>query len=255
VAKASLNELQGDLEDYLVQKGSIPWSIRNSDHHAVLSIMLDEFDYTEDLLHDYWTYLLRQKKKFDPWLEDRDDISAANALIVLIQRATGLLGRQLTKLESAFIETGGIREKMTAARLEARAEPGAPMCPECGTAMKKRISTRGSFWGCGAYPSARACGRSRARRRRRHDFVTPGVMKSPRHGVKPGNHRERHVHHANEGRPVPCGVASTNSIMTTTGLTLAGTGQPGVSRRMSIPASGRGMSATGTSIRVLIPMA
>lgn len=27
VAKASLSELQGDLEDYLVQKGSIPWSV------------------------------------------------------------------------------------------------------------------------------------------------------------------------------------------------------------------------------------
>lgn len=155
VAKASLNELQGDLEDYLIQKGSIPWSIRNPDHQAVLSIMLDEFDYTEDLLHDYWAYLLGQKKKFDPWLEERDDIAAANALIVLIQRATGLLGRQLTQLESAFIQTGGIREKMTAARLEARAEPDAPVCPECGAAMKKRTSKRGPFWGCGAYPNCR----------------------------------------------------------------------------------------------------
>jgi len=155
VAKASLNELQGDLEDYLIQKGSIPWSIRNPDHQAVLAIMLDEFDYTEDLLHDYWTYLLREKRKFDPWLENRDDIIAANALIVLIQRATGLLGRQLTQLESAFVETGGIREKMTAARLEARAEPAAPKCPECGAAMKKRTSSRGPFWGCGAYPKCK----------------------------------------------------------------------------------------------------
>jgi len=155
VAKASLNELQGDLEDYLVQKGSIPWSIRNADHKAVLSTMLDEFDYTDDMLHDYWTYLLRQKKKFDPWLEDRDDITAANTLIVLIQRATGLLGRQLTQLESAFIENGGIREKMTAARLEARSEPASPACPECGAAMKKRTSARGPFLGCSAYPKCK----------------------------------------------------------------------------------------------------
>lgn len=168
VAKASLNELQGDLEDYLVQKGSIPWSVRNADHQAVLSIMLDEFEYTEDLLHDYWTYLLRQKKKFDPWLEDRDDIPAANTLIVLIQRATGLLGRQLTKLESAFIETGGIREKMTAARLEARAEPAAPTCPECGAAMKKRTSNRGPFWGCGAYPKCKG-----VRQIEREEKMTP----------------------------------------------------------------------------------
>jgi len=155
VAKASLNELQGDLEDYLVQKGSIPWSIRNPDHQAVFAIMLDEFEYSEDVLHDYWTYLLGQKKKFDPWLEKRDDIAAANALIVLIQRATGLLGRQLTKLETAFLETGGIRERMTAARLEARAEPAAPQCPECGEPMKQRTSKRGPFWGCGAYPKCK----------------------------------------------------------------------------------------------------
>jgi restriction system protein len=155
VAKASLSELQGDLEDYLVQKGSIPWSIRCRDHQAVVSIMFDDFDYSDDLLHDYWTYLLKQKKKFDPWLEERDDITAANALIVLIQRATGLLGRQLSKLESSFIETGGIREKMTAARVEARAQPPAPDCPECGTPMKKRNSQRGPFWGCGAYPECK----------------------------------------------------------------------------------------------------
>lgn len=155
VAKASLAELQGDLEDYLVQKGNIPWSIHNPDHQAVLAIMLEEFEYTEDLLHDYWTYLLRQKKRFDPWLEARDDLTAANALIVLIQRATGLLGRQLMKLEGAFIATGGIREKMTAARLEARGDSAAPNCPECGAAMRKRTSRSGAFWGCGAYPQCR----------------------------------------------------------------------------------------------------
>lgn len=152
VAKASLMELQGDLEDYLVQKGSIPWSIHNPDHKMVVSIMLEEFEYTDDLLHDYWTYLLREKKKFDPWLEERDDIAAANALIVLIQRATGLLGRQLTRLESDFVESGGIKEKMFNARVEARGEPEAPQCPECGAKMKKRRSNRGPFWGCSDYP-------------------------------------------------------------------------------------------------------
>lgn len=117
--------------------------------------MLEEFDYTDDLLHDYWTYLLRQKSKFDPWLEDRDDIAAANTLIVLIQRATGLLGRQLAKLEGSFIESGGIRERMTAARLEARAEPAAPPFPDCGAPMRKRSSQRGPFWGCAAYPQCK----------------------------------------------------------------------------------------------------
>ncbi len=155
VAKASLSELQGDLEDYLLQDGNIPWSTHEPDHKAIMAIMLDEFEYTEDLLHDYWTFLLEQKRKFDPWLADRDDITAANALIVLIQRATGLLGRQLSRLENEFLQQGGIRERMYNARQDARAEPDAPDCPACGAPMRKRTSARGLFWGCSAYPQCK----------------------------------------------------------------------------------------------------
>ncbi len=117
--------------------------------------MLDEFEYTDDLLHDYWTYLLAQKRKFDPWLEARDDLAAANALIILIQRATGLLARQLTRLEQDFVAAGGIREKMTSARLAARTEPAGPDCPECGSPMCKRSSAYGPFWGCRDYPQCK----------------------------------------------------------------------------------------------------
>lgn len=155
VAKASLSELQGDLEDYLVQKGNIPWSIHDPNHQAIMAIRLGEFEYTEDLLHDYWVYLLKEKQKFDTWLEQGNDITAANALILLIQRATGLLGRQLTRLESDFVASGGIREKMTAARLEGRAEAVAPVCPDCNAAMIRRHSAKGPFWGCSKYPECR----------------------------------------------------------------------------------------------------
>ncbi|HBC87491.1 MAG TPA: four helix bundle protein [Lentisphaeria bacterium] len=155
VAKASLSELQGDLEDYLIQKGSIPWSIHEPDYRAIMAIMLGEFAYTDDLLHDYWTFLLAEKKKFDPWLEGRDDLTAANALIVLIQRTTGLLGRQLEQLERAFVAQGGIKEKMFSARMEARIEPDTPGCPDCGTPMKRRQSAKGFFWGCGNYPQCK----------------------------------------------------------------------------------------------------
>ncbi len=117
--------------------------------------MLAPFEYTDDLLHDYWAYLLGEKKKFDPWLEDRDDITAANALIVLIQRATGLLGRQLNQLEQAFIANGGIKEKMFQARVEARAAPDTPKCPQCDKPMRKRSSAKGEFWGCSGYPECK----------------------------------------------------------------------------------------------------
>ncbi len=161
VAKASLSELQGDFEDYLIQKGCVPWSIRDPDHQAVNAVMLKPYEPTDDLLHDYWTYLLAEKKKFDPWLEERDDIAAANALIVLIQRATGLLGLQLKRLEADFLAQGGIREKMSRARIEVRdGETGpekdnSPGCPQCGEPMRQRRSARGPFWGCARYPDCK----------------------------------------------------------------------------------------------------
>lgn len=155
VAKASLCELQGDLEDYLTQKGSVPWGVQSPDHRAILAIKLGEFAHTDDCLHDYWTFLLAEKKKLDRWIESPEDITAANALIVLIQRATGVLGRQLEQLDRAFVTQGGIKEKMSAARREARTEPGASQCPECGQPMRRRESAKGAFWGCGNYPTCR----------------------------------------------------------------------------------------------------
>jgi restriction system protein len=151
VAKASLAELLGDFEDFLVSRGEIPWSVHSEDHKGVSGIMLDPFEYTDDLLHDYWIYLTTQKRKFDPWLENRDPIVVANALVVLVQRTISLLGKQLQSLEAAFLQRGGIREKMTQARVLAR-DGVAPECPLCGKSMRKRTSPKGAFWGCSGYP-------------------------------------------------------------------------------------------------------
>ncbi len=154
VAKASLAELLGDLEDYLVSRGEVPWSIHSEDHKALSAIALDRFEYTDDVLHDYWTFLLTQKREFDPWLEHKDPVVVVNTLIVLVQRALSLLGKQLQSLEASFLEKGGIREKMTRARVLARDGEG-PGCPECGKPMRKRRSQNGEFWGCSGYPECR----------------------------------------------------------------------------------------------------
>ncbi len=154
VAKASLAELLGDLEDYLAERGEIPWSIHSDEHKAITAIKLVSFEYTDDVLHDYWQYLHAEKRKFDPWLEHEDAVVVANALIVLTQRAISLLGRQLQSQESAFLERGGIRERMTQARVSVR-DGDAPECPECGKAMRRRTSRKGDFWGCSGYPDCR----------------------------------------------------------------------------------------------------
>lgn len=154
VAKASLAELLGDLEDYLVNRGEIPWSIHSEPHKAISSIKLKPFVYTEDVLHNYWAYLLQEKKKFDPWLEHKDPVIVANALVILVQRAIALLGKQLQSLEATFLEKGGIRERMAQARVSAR-DSDAPACPDCGKPMRKRSSKKGPFWGCSRYPECR----------------------------------------------------------------------------------------------------
>lgn len=56
--------------------------------------------------------------------------------------------------EAAFLESGGIRERMTKARIAARSG-ATPTCPECGKPMRKRTSGKGDFWGCSAYPDCR----------------------------------------------------------------------------------------------------
>jgi four helix bundle suffix protein len=46
--------------------------------------------------------------------------TAANTIICLVHQANYLLDQQIRSLEEAFLKEGGLRERMTRARLEAR---------------------------------------------------------------------------------------------------------------------------------------
>jgi restriction system protein len=93
----------------------------------------------------------------------------ANTLICLINQASRLLGKQIRQLEQDFLAHGGLRERMTRARLEVRgassdgsdksdlSDNKAPDCPKCGKPMHRRTARTGphageSFWGCSGYP-------------------------------------------------------------------------------------------------------
>jgi four helix bundle suffix protein len=158
VARASLAELQNDLETWLAERELIPWSIASPEHQQASSVNLDLFEYSEDVLHDYWVYLHRQRHKFDPWLANDNPAVVANALIVLIQRATALLRRQMESQEEEFVRHGGIKERMYKVRTEAATAPKgeAPLCPQCGKVMRRRRAGRGPFWGCSGYPECQA---------------------------------------------------------------------------------------------------
>lgn len=58
---------------------------------------------------------------FREFIETRPAETVANILISLIHQANYLLDQQLRRLEKDFLEQGGLRERMTRARLVARA--------------------------------------------------------------------------------------------------------------------------------------
>jgi four helix bundle suffix protein len=76
----------------------------------------------------------------------------ANALICLIHQANYLLDRQIAGLERQFVQQGGYRERLAAARSEQRA---LPTCPRCGRRMVVRNASRAPFLGCSGFPECR----------------------------------------------------------------------------------------------------
>lgn len=110
VARASLEELLLDYEDFLRQRGLRIWPKDSPDAIAV-----------------------RRKYRSDgsDWSDKSDGSDAygiasaspelaANTLICLINQASFLLRRQLQKLEQQFLEGGGFTEKLYRTRREAR---------------------------------------------------------------------------------------------------------------------------------------
>ena len=107
VARASLEELLVDYGDFLRTRHIDPWG--------------KEHPYTQRL-----RALNRQPEvtyeTFRKGIEHPDPAICANVMIGLIKLTTYLLDRQIRHLEQAFIQNGGLRERMTKARLRQRRE-------------------------------------------------------------------------------------------------------------------------------------
>lgn len=105
VARASLEELLQDYEDYLRTRGGKIW----------------EKDSKEAL---YVRKLGRKKDEsfetYRSFFQDRSPEVLANIARCLIHQANYLLDQQVRRLEKDFVEKGGIRERMTQARLAHR---------------------------------------------------------------------------------------------------------------------------------------
>ncbi len=176
VARASLEELLLDYEDYLRHRRLPLWVPDSPEAGAVRAIAArphrkdrsDPSDLTD--LSDQARWAL-----YAPWLEHDDPAVRANATLCLIHQANYLLDQQIIALERAFIEDGGYSEQLAAERIaereRKRRDPSDPTdptdpsqkiphCPQCGSAMALRTAKNGphpgsQFWGCTAYPTCK----------------------------------------------------------------------------------------------------
>ena len=166
VAIGSLQELAGDYEAFLIDRGEAPWSTASDQATAFRALSFDPFEPLEtgDDRHAYGLHLLQMRKRFAPFLEPEDSVAAANGILLCIDRAAALLQRQIAKTVETFTKHGGFTERMSKARIEARenapAEENAPACPECGAPMRRRLARKGTnaghpFWSCSNYPSCK----------------------------------------------------------------------------------------------------
>lgn len=105
VARASLEELLADYRDFLRTRGIPEWK---KDHPYALR--LRQLNRIPDATYD----------TFQKGIEHPDPAICANVIIGLIRVASVLLSRQIEKLEKDFVQKGGLRERMTQARLDER---------------------------------------------------------------------------------------------------------------------------------------
>jgi four helix bundle suffix protein len=111
VARASLEELLADYRDFLRLRGLAEWP---KDHRYVRR--LQELNRQPNANYE----------TFKMGLEHPDPAICANVIIGLIKVTSYLLDRQLRRLEETFIKEGGLRERMTRARLAERAKGCLP---------------------------------------------------------------------------------------------------------------------------------
>jgi four helix bundle suffix protein len=163
VARASLDELLLDYEDFLRQHGKRQWTKDDPEARAVRQVGRRTDPTDQSAPSDAAAY--------SPWLTHADPTVVANAIICLIHQANYLLDQQVAALEREFVRAGGYSEQLAAARIAHRqqtdrtdqSDPTArhlPNCPLCGKPMTLRTARKGEragsqFWGCSGYPECK----------------------------------------------------------------------------------------------------
>jgi four helix bundle suffix protein len=153
IARASLEELMRDYEDFLRHRGLRVWPKDSPEALATRQRLASD----QSGLSDY--------------VKAASPEAAANTLLCLINQASYLLHRQIARLEQDFLEHGGFTERLYGARKRTLSDqqsgssdkpdkPKPPACPLCAKPMRVRTARQGArtgsqFWGCTAYPDCK----------------------------------------------------------------------------------------------------
>ena len=104
VARSSFKELNEDFLDYITAHSLAHWNSKHPRYNALL-----RFCRTHNDLSDY-----------EPYFERWSDEELANCAVTLCHMVDKMMTTTLEAKEKDFVENGGIRERMTAARLGRR---------------------------------------------------------------------------------------------------------------------------------------
>ena len=108
VARASLEELLEDYRDFLRVHGTPLWEKDSKE-----ALFVRKVGSSKDSSYE----------SYRAYLETRPAEIVANILICLIHQTNYLLDQQIRQMEAAFVQEGGLRERMARARLAERAKP------------------------------------------------------------------------------------------------------------------------------------
>lgn len=104
VARASIKELKEDYLDHLASRQLTRWEAGHPRYDAMLAFCRGHNDLTD----------------YEPLFERWSDEEFANCAVTLCHMVDKMLTTTLEKKQKDFVENGGIRERMTAARLGRR---------------------------------------------------------------------------------------------------------------------------------------
>ena len=106
VARASLKELREDYEDYITSRKLKRWGTKHPRYDTMLKFCRK---------HNKW-------EDYEPYVNKWNDEEIANICLTLCHMVDKMMMTYQEKLEKDFVTQGGIRERMTAARMKYRTD-------------------------------------------------------------------------------------------------------------------------------------